>query len=126
MSEFSLPTQQAAKNVSSPFQWKTRTGVWLQPSDMDTNHLMHTVLMIWNHTMPIEMRFTPYRQYSFGNLYTNKYLKLALLHMIPILVTRPDIHERHKAIIRRMVAWTVSSDPSTTPGGYIDNNNTDR
>lgn len=38
------------------FKWRTAEGEWIAPEKMETRHLFYTLRMIWNHSVPAELR----------------------------------------------------------------------
>ena len=87
------------------FRWKDREGVFHDPNKMETRHLFYVVEMIWNHFMPADARTRPYRRYQFGSFYTGYYMKMALWHCIPILMSRSDRTEYMDKTLEFMMLW---------------------
>jgi hypothetical protein len=47
--------------------------------------------MIWNHSVPQDMRIIPYQPYKFGKFYTVEYMAQAVIHLNAELKTRRDL-----------------------------------
>lgn len=108
---FSPPkTKTKTENVPAEiFKWKDQFDVFKTPQEMDTHHLYFTLRMIWNHSVPIDMRMLPYQPYKFGKFYTAEYMAEAVKHLFLELKTRKDMKpEWIKGIvhIRRCMART--------------------
>ena len=73
------------------FRWKDQHDVYKTPQEMDTHHLYFTLRMIWNHSVPPNMRMLPYQPYSFGKFYTFEYMGEAVKHIYRELKTRKDM-----------------------------------
>ena len=74
----------------SDFQWRTRTGEFLDPKQMEARHLFYTLRMIWNHSAPEELKIRPYKRYRFSVFYTPEYMKKAVHALMNELSTRID------------------------------------
>lgn len=74
-----------------PFVWKGKDQRTYAPDDMATGHLFNTISMIWNHSMPEQVRTHNYIRYQFGSFYTLDYMMQAVRVMLPILLRRPDL-----------------------------------
>lgn len=82
----------ATDGLSQNFEWRDRAGKFHKPADMTTSHLFFTVRIIWNHTVPNELRITPYRKYTFDHdIYTTEYMKNAVYFLTKELHTRNDL-----------------------------------
>ena len=79
------------KDIVKKFQWKDRNDVFHYPCDMETRHIFYTLKMIWNHSVPENMKLKPYKKYRFSPFYTAKYMKVAVKCLIAELKTRNDI-----------------------------------
>lgn len=44
-------------------KWHTKDGLLLDISDMETDHIINCLKMIWNHTVPVEYKIFPFRHY---------------------------------------------------------------
>lgn len=75
------------------WRWKDQLEVFHIPSEMTTSHLFYTLRMIWNHTMPENIKLTPYKKYKFGPYYTDRYIKEAITRIGAELFTRTDINK---------------------------------
>lgn len=78
---------------ADPFKWKTRDGRTYEIVKMTTTHLFNTISMIWNHSMPKDVRTHNFNQYAFGKSYTRDYMMTAVRLMLPELLARPDLSE---------------------------------
>lgn len=80
--------------IAKKFKWRTQQNEWLLPSEMETRHLYYTLRMIYNHSMPSDVRLYPYKQYRFDpNIYTKEYITEAIRNLSYELATRNDIKE---------------------------------
>lgn len=76
----------------APFEWRSADGDFWAPKDMETRHVFYTVRMIWNHSVPEDMRVgRNIRLYRFGDFYTGEYMKSAVLALGRELLTRKDL-----------------------------------
>ena len=96
------------------FEWRQKGGEYIQINKMHTRHLFYTLRMIWNHTMPMDARLTPFRMYSFGPVYTQEYLKRAVKEILSELCTREDIEADWYADIQHMVNYFNKKLPRET------------
>jgi len=60
------------------FKWRDRTGKFHDVTEMATKHLFHTLLMIWNHSVPQHLRIEPYIRYRFDEFYNAEYITQAM------------------------------------------------
>src|SRR6266436_216625 len=74
--------------VDPDFIWQTQEGELLHPTEMSVFHLYHSLRMIWNHTVPVEYRFLPYKPYNYraGRLQR----KRAVANLFSELMNRPN------------------------------------
>lgn len=80
--------------IDKKWRWRQGNGAgWIHPKDMETRHVFYTIRMIWNHSVPPQMRVGKnYRMYSgFGPEYTRDYMKSAVVHLMHELSTRKDM-----------------------------------
>lgn len=93
------------------WRWKTQDGTYLRPCVMTTPHLHNTVVMIWHHRMPANMRVRGiFRKYDFGSFYTAEYLMAAIRVMLAELSSRSDLRpwmEREIIAMRKHLAGSV-------------------
>lgn len=80
-----------SKEVTVQFRWRSRKGVFHLPEEMETHHLFYTILMIWNHSVPPELRIGRYTRYEFGRFYSPEYMADAVRHLARELVNRKDL-----------------------------------
>lgn len=78
-------------HITPAFKWRDRTGNFHKVSEMETRHLYYTLRMIWNHTMPEEVKLKPYNAYDFSPFYTAEYMTEAIHHIGTELFKRTDI-----------------------------------
>jgi hypothetical protein len=84
--------------------WKTHDKRLMKPQEMATSHLFNTLLMIWNHTMPEECRFHPYKRWRLG--YSPEYLKHAIYELAWEMAKRTDqLNPRQMRILDAMASW---------------------
>lgn len=81
----------AKYKIEKIWQWRDKRGFFYCPYDMQTRHLFYTFRMIWNHSMPDEVRIKPYQHYVFSSFYTPEYMKEAIRFMGHELFKRTDI-----------------------------------
>ena len=81
--------------IDKCFKWKDRHGNFHKIKDMSTDHLFHTFMMIWNHSVDDELKFKPYKKYKFGKFYTIDYIKIAAKNIIFELIQRTDLKPKH-------------------------------
>lgn len=79
--------------VIKDFKWKDKNNNYYNVKDMTTKHLFFTFKMIWNHTVPDELKILPYIRYNFGSFYSTEYMSLAVRLIFEELKTRQDIDE---------------------------------
>ena len=73
------------------FQWMDKYYVQHYPKDMATHHLFYTLRMIWNHTVPEDMKIKPYKHYRLDpNAYNKEYLITAIRALGEELARRND------------------------------------
>lgn len=75
------------------FKWKPNGAEEIAVSEMETRHLWFTLKMIWNHTMPEQHKFHPYKKYAFGPRYTTEYMLEAVSEILKVLKDRKDIQK---------------------------------
>jgi hypothetical protein len=93
------------------FRWRTSTKDGkrsLLPSEMETRHVFYTLLMIWNHTMPIEARTEGYKEYTFSSFYTPEYMAKAVYAHVEELATRRDMLPQWTVKLNHMTAWLAA------------------
>ena len=81
------------------FLWKDRHGRLHDPKDMETRHLFYTFRMLWNHTMPENMRSANYKRWRLHM--SEDYIKQAIKHIGMALSERTDIHSEWVREIER-------------------------
>lgn len=88
-----------------PFMWREHSGKFQNPKTMETRHLFFVLLMIWNHRMPVDARFTGYKKYYFSPFYTDDYFLDAIRHVTVELGTRKDMLNTWKAQLQVMITY---------------------
>ena len=78
------------------FRWRDQSGIFHDPRLMETRHLFYVLRMIWNHTMPEDMKVTPYVKHEFTDFYSVPYLANAVKVIGKELLTRTDITPQWK------------------------------
>lgn len=89
--------------IDKTFKWKDRFEDFHYPCEMNTNHIFYTVLMIWNHSQPEELKIKPYEKYSFPDFYSNEYMILAFKNLFVELLNRNDLTKWMKFIVSVMI-----------------------
>lgn len=86
------------KDVSiDNFLWRTAKEGWIKPSMMETRHLFFSLRMVYNNFVPKQYRHPPVRLYYFDRqIYTNKYMKVAIEAFIIELSKRDDLTPYYK------------------------------
>ncbi len=92
--------------------WASRDGK-IKIKHMGTTHLFHTIKMIWNHSVPEELKYKPYKKYRFGKFYTKEYLLKVLPDMLHEILKRPDITQDQLNILLDMNARLSNKLPGT-------------
>lgn len=91
--------------LDSAFRWRTKTGEYLKPIDMETRHLFYTLRMIWNHSMPFDAKLRPYNHYNFGPFYTPSYVQKAIICIGEELMGRTDLKAAWIRDLHRMAQY---------------------
>lgn len=73
------------------YRWRDRKGVDHHPHDMHTTHIFHTIIMIWNHSVPVDLQFRPFNKYEFPEFYTQQYMKDTVYYLVKELQMRRDL-----------------------------------
>jgi len=98
------PIETTPAQLTTAFKWRTKGGEQnLAPSEMETHHLFYTLRMIWNHTVPVEHRFSHYNHYRLGPTYTPEYLLTAIHALLAELSLRRDITPSWMSDIKVMI-----------------------
>lgn len=91
---------------AAPFQWRSADGDFWHPDHMETRHVFYTVRMIWNHSVPEDMRVGQnVRLYRFGEFYTADYMKQAVLALGRELMTRKDLAPWQRRELGQIAAY---------------------
>lgn len=81
---------QRAQHLSiDGMEWTTADGRTLRMTEMATTHLFFSVRMIWNHSVPEQMRFKPYRRWRFAR--PASYYAVKLRGLLTELALRDDL-----------------------------------
>lgn len=92
--------------IDKDFRWRTKDGEqFLYPREMATRHLVNTLMMIWNHSMPVDARTPFYIQYNLGSYYTDSYLRQSIRQLALVLVGRKDLTAEHKRKLQHMLDY---------------------
>ncbi len=83
--------QKRSTELQKAFRWKDRDHNFHYPKDMATRHLFFTLRMIWNHSVPDQLKILPYTEYHFSPFYTVEYMTEAVRHLATELATRKDL-----------------------------------
>lgn len=94
--------RQETLTKKASWKWRDRQGYFHEVFDMKTSHLFFTLRMIWNHTMPEDVKLKPYRCYNFSAYYTNKYMKEAIFNIGAELFKRTDLSQTQLAELQYM------------------------
>lgn len=82
-------------STETPY-WVTQDKRRIKIKDMDTNHIINTIKMLWNHTAPEEWRLKPYRVYKIKM--TKQYVMVCLQAMVEELRNR-ELSRDQKSIL---------------------------
>ena len=93
------------------FSWRSRDGKRYPISLMESRHLGHTLVMIWNHTMPEDAATHDYIRYSFSKTYTRQYMLDAVKALLPELRRRKDIPQLIKFRLIFMENYILNKRP---------------
>lgn len=120
-----LPKEVGDNSVTRSFTWKDRSGVFHSPREMSTRHIFMTLMVIWNHVMPEEVRI--YRSgrwvhhaYKMSAYYSDLYLATAIVELAAELFTReidPDWQNTIDKIRKLLGDGVVVSQITKTHGG---------
>lgn len=77
--------------VHRGFQWIDKNNDRHYPKDMSTHHVFYTLLMIWNHSAPEDMKIHPYKRYTFSSSYTSEYMANAVKSLMIEFSKRDDV-----------------------------------
>ncbi len=87
-------------DIDSP-RWLTHDKGSIKPKEMATTHLFNTIKMIWNHTVPEDMKLKPYKKYKIDTrVYTHSYISQILRLLLQELSTRSDTELIMRDMIR--------------------------
>lgn len=78
-------------DIQVRFLWKDSKERFHDPKKMRTKHLFFTLRMIWNHSMPEQMKLRPYMEYTFSEYYTVEYIITAISVIGKELLSRKDL-----------------------------------
>ena len=78
-------------DIRTQFLWKDSKDRFHDPKKMRTGHLFFTLRMIWNHSMPEQMKLRPYIEHTFSEYYTAEYTITAINVIGRELLTRQDL-----------------------------------
>jgi len=95
--------QETVQEIEREFEWRDQKGVFHKVEDMETRHLYYTLRMIWNHSVPEEMKLKPYKRYQFDCFYTPQYIAIAVRKMMRELIKRTDITPIEAASLKLMI-----------------------
>lgn len=102
------PIKKVEWGVDRPFMWRAAGGELVLPADLPTRRLFFIVRMIWNHTMPASARTHDYQEHTFGEFYTEAYMKQAISVIIPMLLKRHDLEDVYKVQLNGMIDWLAT------------------
>lgn len=97
--------------------WRTHNEGDIAPSQMRTTHLFFTLRMIWNHSMPTNMRVgRNIKLYSFGSRHDARYMQSAIVNIGAELFSRSDL----PAWMRRELDEMAAHMRDIAPQKFID------
>lgn len=99
--------------VNDGWAWRTAKQGFIKPEDMVTSHLFYTFRMIWNNTMPSNMRVGAVRMYNFGSFYSDSYMKSAVANIGAELAKR-ELIPSHLQELQQM--YTLLANKYKLPG----------
>jgi len=94
-------------SVKNNFRWRDKSGSFHNPSEMETRHLFYILRMIWNHSMPENLRIVPYIAYKFIDFYSVEYMSNAVKAIGEELLTRNDINPKWRNEIDFMASHFI-------------------
>lgn len=89
-----------AKRSDDTFRWRTNDGDILTPAQMDTSHLFNSLRMVFNHTVPEDLRLVPYREWKMNSDGASRLRSLEVF--MSELKGRDDVTEGQRAQIAHM------------------------
>ncbi|TNH43793.1 hypothetical protein [Photorhabdus luminescens] len=98
----------ACKCIHFSWRWKTANNEFLTPAEMNTDHLFHTLRVIWNNFMPAHVHVGKVKFYEFSPFYTKEYMSQAIKHLARELSTRKDMRLIHKIEIEQMLYYLTN------------------
>lgn len=93
-----------AESFLFQFKWRDRHGIMHLPQAMSSQHLFYTILMIWNHHAPEELKFKPYNAYDFPAFYTHEYMRNAVYYLGRELSFRTDLNSKFQKVFKELGA----------------------
>lgn len=108
-----MPHNSLSQNKA--WEWRDKDGYFHEVSVMETSHLFFTLRMIWNHSMPEEVKLKPYKHYSFTAFYTKEYMKEAIFNIGAELFKRTDLSQSQMTELQYMAQVVTCSNPLKFP-----------
>ena len=93
--------------IDPTFRWMTQDGDVLTTREMSTWHLFNSLKMIWNHTIPIQFRFLPYKPYKGIINWNPKLRRRAISCLFHELTLRPDRTKKMDEVIATMQQYIL-------------------
>ena len=100
-----LDLTECPKDLVESFQWRTKEGKMLKPSEMFTDHMINILTMVWNHSAPAELREGEYRRYTFSDFYTKEYMVQAICVLGTVVSTRTLRVDQQRKLAKLILKW---------------------
>lgn len=103
--------------VDPNYFWITQKGESVHPTNMNTWHLFNSLRMIWNHTVPLEYTFMPYKPYHLR--ITKKRRAEGVRNLFMELMNRSNRTEQMNSVLRQMAAYVVGVKEKKLPSSIF-------
>src|SRR6266404_3577718 len=99
--------------VDPDFVWVTQEGEHIPPKEMNVHHLYHALRMIWNHSVPVEYRFLPFKPYHLRISRNRR--RRCVANLYSELMNRTNRTPQMDATLETMAAWVIMSEQKSLP-----------
>ena len=90
------------KSPPTVYRWRTHQGEHVLPSEMETGHLVYSLRMVFNHTVPEEFRVPGGKRWADIDHWPADYLRASVKHLMEEAIKRKDLTAGHAAILHGM------------------------
>lgn len=94
-------------NSTETQEWVTQDKRRIKIKDMDTNHIINTIKMLWNHTAPEEWKLKPYKVYEIKM--SKEYVRTRLQAMVEELRNR-ELNRDQKSILLHIRSYYLENE----------------